>query len=424
MKGLATRYAPSFPLVRAHFALGVGGSVAVAAALFAVAWNLEGHHFQARLLGVVHLAALLWLLPIALGALLQLLPVLFEVPLVSERAAWLAFGLLVTGAGGFVFTLATFRVGPWLSLFASLLAAGVWLAAGHLALSGLRSARGRTSLTGGFVLSALAWLVFAATVGLVLALNLSHPFLTVNHLEVLRGHAAAAGLGFFGLLIMGVGFELFEMFLLSHGAERWPGWLALGATNLGLLAVTFDALFGPWVGVTGLGTALVAVGAVAFAWRVRRIFQKRMKRALDTSAWLSAGSVLCLLLAVTFGFTLLGLDLDAEWRQRVVLAFGLLAIPGFMGLVVVGQLFKIVPFLVWMHRFSGLVGLKKVPTASELVDGRARWLQGVLLPAGLLVLVAGVLGASPALRLSGAALYLGAMLVGAHHLWRISEKKP
>lgn len=424
MKGLATRYAPSFSLVRAHFALGIAGSVAVAAALLAVAWDLDGHHFQGRFLGVVHLAALAWLLPIALGALLQLLPVLFEVPLVSERAAWGGFALLVTGGAGFIAHLATLRVGPVLSGFAGLLVAGVWLAAGNLGLSALRSARGRRSLTGGFVLSALGWLVFAATLGLLLAINLSRPFFTQSHLEVLRGHAGAAGLGFFGLLIMGVGFELLEMFLLSHGAERWPGWVALVATNLGLAALTVDSLWGPWSGLTVAGLAGIALGAVAFAWRVRRIFQKRMKRALDTSAWLSAGSVGCLLGAVAVGFTLAAFDFDPALRQRVVLAFGLLAIPGFMGLIVMGQLFKIVPFLVWMHRFSGLVGLKKVPTASELLDERARAVQGVLAPAGLAVLAVGILGAWPLVRLAGAAAFFCAMALGAHHLWRISEKRP
>lgn len=424
MKGLATRYAPSFSLVRAHFMLGIVGSVAVAAALVAVAWELEGHHFQARFLGVVHLAVLGWLLPIALGALHQLLPVLFEVPLASERAAWVALGLFVTGATGFIAHLVVLAIGPGLTFFAGLLASGVWLYAFNLARSAWRNQLRVRSMTGGFVLSALAWLVFAATLGFLLALNLSHPWLTLNHLVALRAHATAAGLGFFGLLIMGVGFELLEMFLLSHGAPKGPGWVALIFTNTGLALVCAEALAGPWTGVSLAGTVCVGVGAVGFALRVKAIFGRRLKRHLDASAWLTAGSVACLLLAVGAGLVLINGELEPGLRQRVVLAFGLVAIPGFMGLVVVGQLFKIVPFLVWMHHFSGLVGLKQVPSASELIDGRARALQGLLLGFALTALLAGVLGSWPAVRLGGAMLFFSAMVLGAHHLWRISERRP
>lgn len=422
--GLATQYAPSFSLVRAHFATGIAGSVAVAAALLAVAWDLDGHHFQGRLLGVVHLAALGWFLPIALGALHQLLPVMFEVPLKSERVAWVALGFFAVGATGFIGHLSLLKTGSLLPRFAGLLAAGVWLYAGNLARSAWANQRRVRSLTGGFVLSALGWLLFAATLGFLLALNLAAPFFTASHLVILRAHASAAGLGFFGLLIMGVAFELLEMFLISHGASRAPGWVALGFTNLGLALLCADALWGPWTGVTLAGLSSAGLGAVGFAVRVRRIFKLRLRRKLDGSAWMTAASVGFLLLSVGAALALFTAALEPELHQRLVLVFGVLAILGFIGLVVVGQLFKIVPFLVWMHRFSGLVGLKQVPTAAELVNERARALQGVLLTAGVLVLAAGLLGGWPTVRAGGALLFFCAMTLGAHHLWRISEKTP
>lgn len=424
MKALATRYAPSFKLIRVHLGLGIAGSVAVAAALLAVAWNFDGHHFQARFLGVVHLAVLAWLLPISFGAMLQLLPVIFEKPLASERAAWAALVIFLAGATGFVAHVSVLNTGPGLPISAGVLATGVWLYAVNLARSALQNPKKVRSLTGGFVLSALGWLAFAATLGLLLALNLWRPYLTVNHLVALRAHATSAGLGFFGLLIMGVGFELLEMFLLSHGAPPRPGWVALIATNAGLALLCADALWGPWGSAAPLGAASAGVGALGFAWRVREIFKRRIKKHLDASAWMTAASTGCLVLAVGAGLVVLSADLEPQLHERVVLAFGVLAIPGFMGFVVVGQLYKIVPFLVWMHRFSGLVGLRKVPAASELLDVRARAAQGVLLGVALGVLLVGVLGGWPAVRFAGALLFFGAMALGAHHLWKISERRP
>ncbi|MEB2284702.1 MAG: hypothetical protein B6D46_13635 [Polyangiaceae bacterium UTPRO1] len=424
MKGLATRYAPSFALVRAHLGFGIVGSVLFAAALGGAAWNLEGHYFQGKILGLVHLCALGWILPIAFGAMLQLVPVLFEVPLRSERTAWAALGLYAIGGIGFVGHIALLATVASLPLSAFLLFLGVLLHATHLALSALANPVRARSLTGLFVLSALAWLVFAASLGFMLAIHLWHPYLSVNHLMALRAHAHAAGLGFFGLLIMGVGFELLEMFLLSHGAPAWPGWGALALVNVGLVALCWNFLAGPFPDLALVGAAAIALGVVCFAIRVQMILARRMRRHLDASAWLSSGSVLCLLGALVVAGTLSFAGLGDDMQNRLVLAYGLLALPGFMGTMVVGQLYKIVPFLIWLHRFSAYVGLKKVPTASELLDERSREIQAALMIGGLLLLLAGVLAGQSLLRLAGAATFFAAMVYSARNFLVVHGRRP
>ena len=110
--------------------------------------------------------------------------------------------------------------------------------------------------------------------------------------------------------------------------------------------------------------------------------------------------------------------------ERLVLAYGLLALPGFVGSVVVGQLFKIVPFLVWLHRFSPLVGLKARAHRRAAAARGAQRAQEWLMHAGLLTLVLGILVVSPALRtLAGRGLRGGAAL-GARNLWVLARSKP
>lgn len=424
MKGLATRYAPSFSLVRAHFAMGIAGSVIFAAAVLLAAWQFEGHHFQAKYLGLVHLCVLGWLLPIAFGALLQLVPVLFEVPLASERQAWVALALYVLGGVGFVGHIGTLSIGWGLPLSGSLLLSGVWLHAFNLSRSALRNPARARSMTGVFVLSALGWLAFASALGLMLAFHLWRPYLPLNHLIALRAHAHAAGVGFFGLLIMGVGFELLEMFLLSHGAPKWPGWASVALIDVGLVALCVDQLFGPLqvLGLAGIGA--VALGIVFFAVRVRMILARRMRRALDASAWLTGGSVALLLIAAGLAGALSIGQFEPALHDRLVLAYGVLALPGFMGTVVVGQLHKIVPFLVWLHRFSPYVGLKKVPTASELLDERSRNVQAALMGAGLALLLAGIVVGLASVRVAGAGLFLISMVCCARNLWVVYGRRP
>src|SRR5690606_39593456 len=48
-----------------------------------------------------------------------------------------------------------------------------------------------------FLLSSSLWLLFTAVVGLLLAINLAHPFFERNHLEILKLHAHAGLAGWF-----------------------------------------------------------------------------------------------------------------------------------------------------------------------------------------------------------------------------------
>jgi cbb3-type cytochrome oxidase subunit 1 len=199
--GLATRYAPSFRLIEAHFGLGLLGLLAFSTALLVRAAEVQGFFFQPLLLGLVHLCVLGWLMPVAMGALHQLVPVVFEVPVRSERLAWGAFGLYALAVPLFIARMWTLSADWLLAAAAVGAAAAIWLYVANLYATLLRS--GQRSLTGTYVTAALGWLLFAVTLGALLAVNLYRPFLPLFHLSVLRAHAHAAAFGFFGLLIMG-----------------------------------------------------------------------------------------------------------------------------------------------------------------------------------------------------------------------------
>ncbi len=47
---------------------------------------------------------------------------------------------------------------------------------------------------------------------------------------------------------------------------------------------------------------------------------------------------------------------------------GYLIIFGYLSMLIVGQMYKIVPFLVWYHKYSSKVGLEKVPMLKEMFN--------------------------------------------------------
>lgn len=423
--GLATRHAPSWRLIQAHFGLGVAGLVVFGVTLLICASSLQGFFFQPVLLGLVHLCVLGWLMPIAIGALHQLVPVVFEVPVRSERLAWTAFALYVAGAPGLIagfFTLDTSEpAGLLLPVSATLTALALLLYAANLLATLAKGAR--RTLTGVHVHAALCWLGIAVTLGALLAWNLRAPFLPVFHVSALRAHAHAAAFGFFGLLIMGVAYRLLEMFLLSYGAPERPGWFGFFAVNAAVLLLG-ASFFGAGDALLRAGVASAALGVAAFAAQVRAIFVRRTRRKIDVSWQHTATSVAYLGLALAAGGTLALVPVGEPWWDRLHLAYGLLAIPGFIGTIVVAQLYKILPFLVWLHRFSQFVGLKKVPAASELLPELPKRIQYFAMHGGIAALVAGVLADCAPLRTAGALLFLGSALLFARNLGVIHARQP
>lgn len=418
---LGTRFAPSFRLILAHFGLGLLGLLLFSAALVWRADGVSGHFFQPTLLGLVHLCVLGWLLPVAFGALHQLVPVVFEVPVRSEKLAWLALGLYVVGAIGVIGHMWIFETGWGLVGSGVLLAAAIWLYIGNLLATLARAAA--VTLTGAYVIAALCWLALAAALGLVLAWNLHAPFLYVDHLHWLRAHAHAAGMGFFVLLIMGVAYRLLEMFLLSYVQETRPGQVALVAINVALAALLVNFIFGRVLPLTIAGVAAAAVGVTAFLIQIRRLWRARTRRRADTAWHHTLLSFIYLAVVVAIG-ALIAVRLPSPWRERAELAYGFLALAGFASSVVAGQLYKILPFLVWFHRFSAYVGLKKVPSASELSSPRWEKLQWLFMHLGIAALAAGILLAAGPLRLAGAALFLASSALLARNLWFIYRRKP
>ncbi len=104
--------------------------------------------------------------------------------------------------------------------------------------------------------------------------------------------------------------------------------------------------------------------------------------------------------------------------------FGWLALWGWVGMIMHGMLTRIVPFLVWLHRFAPLVGEMRVPSVRKLYpDALTR--RGFALHLGSLLLgVAAILTASDLLcRLTGLSLIATAASI-AYLLVHVLRQRP
>ena len=81
-----------------------------------------------------------------------------------------------------------------------------------------------------------------------------------------------------------------------------------------------------------------------------------------------------------------------EWEEPAVLAaLVLAALVGWPGQSIIGYLYKIVPFLVWQHRYGPLAGRQKVPLMREMLHERLAWLSWWAINLGLVATLCAML---------------------------------
>jgi hypothetical protein len=364
--------APPLRLPGEHFAAALAFFMLGALALIELAPQLAyGVFFAPRVVAGVHLFTLGWIMLTIFGALCQFLPVAIGRSLRWQSFAHVTFVLLVAGAAGFICGLVTAHRALVIA-GASTLSAAFVLFALHLAAT-LVTVRER-SITWWALAGASVFMIVTPLYGVLLQLGLEQS-LGVHRFHVIAVHAHVAIVGVVLMTIVGVAHRLIPMFLLSHGASERPAGVALVLLFLGA------ALFALPVGgmaLDAIGGVLAAGGVVAFAVQAVLFFRARKRRALDAGMRLAAAGMLGLLAAIviapfalTHGLTHLNLLVTYFW-----------VLLGALSLFVAGHYYKIVPFLVWYHRFGPLVGIRKVPKVGELFSQRVANIDAALLAIG------------------------------------------
>lgn len=414
--GLVGRSAPPIRLPGEHFAAALAFWVIGAAGLAWVAPEIARGAFPLpRVAAVTHLFTLGWITTTIMGALYQFLPVALQVPIRSERVAHIGFLMYAPGLALFIGSLA---MGSRASLLgAALFGTGLLLFAGNLAAT-LKQAPER-NLTWWCLVGATVSLVSTVVLGASLAGNLWWSYLGANRFLAVGVHLHVAIAGWVMLVVVGVAHRLLPMFLLSHGASERPGKVAavLLAGGTALLLGAHHAL-SPLV-ITAIAALLIG-GVLAFLLQAVLFFRAKRKPALDPGLRLAAAALVVLLGALLMAplFLMQGLAVP-----RLATAY-VLALVGAISLFVAGHYYKIVPFLVWFHRFGPLVGKRPVPRVVDLYDGRYGNAAALLLALATAGAVAGTLfGSSDAVRLAGVLYTVGAATVAAQMI-TTSRRRP
>mgnify|MGYP006977847662 CR=1 FL=1 len=96
-----------------------------------------------------------------------------------------------------------------------------------------------------------------------------------------------------------------------------------------------------------------------------------------------------------------------------------------LGFVVLGTLYHVVPFIVWVHRYSDLLGYEPVPLIDDLYSDRLALGDFLaFLAGGALLLLGDVLGNDGASALGGALVLVGTVLFAWNLLQVVRAHSP
>ncbi|MBF0128160.1 MAG: hypothetical protein HQM02_13245, partial [Magnetococcales bacterium] len=363
--------------------------------------------------GVLHLTVLGWLLMVVMGAMYQMIPVLAGIPVPWPGGIPWVHGLFTLGVAGFVAGVGLEWWPAWTVPF-SLVALGLSVA-GFLVPVALALVKAPARHP---TVNAMRVALFALTgtllLGLIFLWEYAFGFWELDRHAVVGIHLVWGLLGVMGSLIVGVSFQVLPMFYMTpEFPPNRAGWILRGmALFLSLMpaALLWAGPEHPW--------ALYAAalpGVVAVAWygvETRRMLVNRKRKLVDATLrfWY-----------LGFGCGFLALLSLALWPvagdERLRYLFGLLYVLGWVASVMTGMLHKIIPFLVWFHRFSNLAGLQEIPMMDDLSPLRAVNAQ-VYLHGGLVLTFALAIltGWDWAVRLGGIGL-LGVGGISLYALW-------
>jgi hypothetical protein len=358
-----TKYVPSTKLVVPHFVFSMTSWLLVCIFLFFNADIFIKHYLSAEMLAVTHAVVLGCVTMIVMGALYQLLPVILSCGLYSEKLGKLTFILIALGT---ICLSLSFLYGERSFYFitgALLSSLSLILFTLNVVITAIQSTE--KTVIKYMMLNAFFWLFTTAILGLVLSIHLVHPYLHFSHVELLKIHANTGVIGWLILLIMGVSSVLIPMFLLVHKPNLQPLKIGFICINLALLTFIINkATQLPYVFEIVYLTLGIS-GLIGFLFFIFTIYKHRGRKKLDAPLKKSILAYVMLLILLIISL----IQYIFIHKEITSLNYISLLLIVFVVTLIQGQLYKTLPFIVWLSKYKPYVGKYKIPLPNELFSG-------------------------------------------------------
>jgi len=348
-----------------------------------------------------------------------LIPVVMEVKLFSEKLAMASFITLGIGAPLMAYSFWFNYIGATIPMITggSLVILSVIMfvinAAGSAAKTQNKTIENR------FIVTSVVWLLLTVLLGLAIVL---FPQILAHGSFLIHVHIGIVG--WFMLLVVGVASTLMPMFFISHQLNKNYLEYAYWLINIGLLMLITEMFFGWGNIVRVVAGATILIGFIFFFKYNYDAYKKRLRRNLDIGMKLSVLGFILFLITLVFGFlSAFGDLLGSQFEMRFNLTYGIALIYGFLSALILGQMYKTLPFIVWLKLYQDKVGKFKTPLPADMHSEEAAQAHYFFYIAAFGLLIAGVWAKEAMLVIAAAALMTTTALLYAYNTFKILGHK-
>lgn len=346
------------------------------------------HYFHPQTLAITHLMALGWGTMMILGASHQLVPVLIEGQLYSNKLAYTSFVLAAVGIPLLVYGFYVFNMGwpaKWGGRFV-LLSILCYLI--NLAVSISKSKK--ENIHAIFVFTAAVWLFITAFLGLMLVYNFTYLFLSEESIKYLPLHAHLGIIGWFLMLVIGVGSRLIPMFLISKYSNTKLLWVIYALINGSMATFIFLFLYFPETSYYFIPVAAILSAVVLFGYYCYSSFKQRIRNQVDEQLKISLLAVTMMVLPLIFLVVIIGWLMLNDLNNPMIIMYGFVVFFGWITAMIFGMTFKTLPFIVWNKVYHLQAGVSKTPNPKDLFSNTVFKVMGLVYLAGFVLFIFGI----------------------------------
>ena len=319
---------------------------------FAVDSIVIAHALTIGFLGFIMLGALTQMLPVLVGAKMPRVEFVSKYSYILLTLGLLAmiFGML--GQNSILNTIAALGLGSgFLMMIVSM----------AIALKGV------TNFTP--TVKAISTSLVFATLIVFMGLFLLYSYIVEDinelHMIIANIHSVWAVFGFAGILIIGVAFQVLPMFYVAPKFKSFCKKRVVWLISSGLVMWFLLTLFKEeW---TLFAKLWIAMFFWAFATTVWLKLNRRRRPISDVTVWYwRIASIFLTLGAYLWIF-------DEYFKHEYIVMVAILIGGGFIMSIMIGMIYKVIPFLVWFH-LNGM-GYMNIPTMNEMINKKLAYMQ-------------------------------------------------
>lgn len=400
MTPISQDFAPPFKLIAPYFI--IGSIFYFLSTLYSFNLDITNISIHStNLLSLAHLFLLGFAMMVIFGAMAQLIPVTLEVGHFSVEFYYLIYPFLLIGTILMVLGFSinnTFLQYGGILVFISMI---IFLAETFLTINKVKQ---YSNVIKSIVVSNI-FLTLGIVFGILMALTYAGQINT-NIEQILKAHVYSVILGYITITIMALSLVLIPMFGLSHNFSQKPLNMAVILMSISTTIVIISSIFSIAI-IDKLAYLLSVVSLLIYFYQVYLIFKTRARKENDIYVISLFMAFIAFVLSIVSGFLWIFID-----NERLLITAAWLLFCGFFTFVIIGHLYKIIPFLVWFEKFSPLVGKQKVPMLMDMVPKKASYYQFAFTLLGTIVSTFGLIFAENSLFKAGISfLAIGAIFL-------------